>query len=113
MHRYNKGLVKNGLAWNSNTGSSAINLALILGAKRVFLLGFDCHLTDKQSNWHINNLDDPAKSVYLRFLKGFEILKKKLPEVFPGTEIINITDNSSINVFRKIGVEEFWKGRKL
>jgi hypothetical protein len=112
MTRYNRGLVKNGLGWNSNTGASAVNLALILGAKRVFLLGFDCKLTNGDSNWHINDLDEPQKSVYIRFKTGFEQVKNALPKVFPGTEIINVSDVSDLKVFPIIGMEEFWSDRR-
>ena len=35
-----------------------------------------------------------------------------LKKVFPGKEVINITDDSDLDTFRKMGCEEFWKGRK-
>jgi len=112
MGRHDRGLSLTALGWNHNTGAGAVNLALLLGAKRIFLLGFDMHLSrNGRSNWHNNNLDKPNKKIYLRFLKGFERLKKDLPEKFPGREIINITDDSSLNIFPKIAVKKFWNER--
>jgi len=108
MNRESRGLHLDALAWNKNTGAGAVNLALLLGAKRVLLLGFDMHLIGGRSNWHDNNLDKPNAAVYPRFLKGFERLAKDLPIKFPGCKIINITDDSSLDLFPKIGVKEFW-----
>ena len=114
MNRNGRGLQRDALGWNKNTGAGAVNLALLLGAKRVFLLGFDMHLTGGRSNWHDNNLDKPNEAVYPRFLKGFERMQKDMGK-FLGSEIFNITDDSSLDIFPKIGVNEFWSnytGRK-
>jgi len=111
MPRGSSGLYRDCLGWSS-TGNIAVNLAVLLGAKRIFLLGFDMHLTKGRANWHTNTLDKPISEVYGKFISGFAKIKKDLESKFPGTEIVNITDNSSLNMFSKIGVEEFWKGRK-
>ena len=107
------GLHKDALGWNTNTGAVAINLALLLGAKRIFLLGFDMHLSkDGRSNWHRNKLNKPDKTIYTKFLKGFVRLVADLKEKFPNVEIVNVTDDSALNLFPKIGIDKFWKGRK-
>lgn len=107
------GIYKDALGWNFNTGASAVNLALLLGAKRVYLLGFDMHLSrDGQNNWHQNRLDKPNKEIFPKFLEGFKRLKVDLKVKFPGVEIINITDNSSLDLFPKVGVVEFWGGER-
>jgi len=112
MLRKGTGLYEDALGWNGNTGAAAINLALLLGAKRIFLLGFDMHLSKKaMSNWHQNRLDKPNKNIYSKFLGGFKKLSVDLKKKFPSVEVINITDDSSLNLFPKIGVNEFWKGR--
>lgn len=113
MPRKGSGLYEDALGWNGNTGAEAINLALLLGAKRVYLLGFDMHLSkDGKSNWHHNRLNKPDKDVYTKFLKGFKKLVIDLGKKFPGVQIINVTDDSDLNLFSKIGVDEFWKERK-
>lgn len=113
MPRKFYGLYKDALGWNSNTGAVAVNLALLLGAKRIFLLGFDMHLSkDGKSNWHQNRIDKPNERIYSKFLEGFKKLAIDLKEKFPDVEVINITDDSSLNLFPKIGVNEFWKVRK-
>ena len=112
MNRHPRGLHRKSLGWGHNTGIGAVNLALLLGAKRVFLLGFDMHLSKNgKSNWHDNNLTKSEKRVYPKFIVGFERVAKDLPVEFSGCEIINITDDSDLNMFPKIGVDEFWNNR--
>jgi len=108
------GLSKTGLAWNGNTGSPAINLALLLGAVKVYLLGFDFKLNeDGESNWHPNNIDKPNAEIYKgKFQEGFVALAKALPIVFPGQEVFNVTNDSDLDVFPKINLNDFWKDRK-
>ncbi len=108
------GIHKESLGWNFNTGAAAINLALLLGANTIFLLGFDMQLSkDGKANWHPNLLDKPNPDVFKKFLNGFENVERDLKEKYPDVEVFNITDNSSLNLFPKIGVEEFWKGRSM
>ncbi len=112
MGREQRGLSYTALGWNNNTGAGAVNLALLLGAKKVFLLGFDMHLSKNgRPNWHDELLDKPNKNIYPRFLKGFQRLANDLESKFPNREIINITDNSSLDLFPKIGVKDFWDKR--
>jgi len=35
-----------------------------------------------------------------------------LKKVFPGKEVINVTDDSDLDVFSKIGCKQFWEERK-
>ena len=50
--RKSKGLSDRAIAWNDNTGAAAVNLALLLGAKRIFLLGFDMRASERgKTNW--------------------------------------------------------------
>lgn len=113
MRRENHGLHKEALGWNACTGALAINLALLLGAKRVFLLGFDMAL-DKvgKPNWHTQPLiDRPRNEIYDKFVRGMKRVAADLPKVFPGTEIINVTDCSNLDVFPKVGFRAFWNER--
>ena len=64
------------------------------------------------ANWHPNILDRPDANIYPEFIKGFRRLKIDLEKKHPEIEIINVTDNSDLNEFPKIGVKEFWEGRK-
>lgn len=112
MPRQNKGLHADALGWSTNTGASAINLALILGAKKVYLLGFDRHRTNGKSNWHTNNLDKNNQEVYDRMNATDGWMKRDLANKFPGCEVINVTDNSDLPHWPKVSFKQFWDERK-
>jgi hypothetical protein len=40
------------VSWNRSTGGCAINLAYLLGAREIVLLGFDMRAEGKKHNWH-------------------------------------------------------------
>lgn len=111
--RKHAGLYTDAVCWNGNTGASAINLALLLGAKRVLLLGFDMKLSGQgEHNWHNRRLDKTGAEVYDRFLSNYPSMAADLPKKFPGCEIVNIAKDSALGVFPKIDPDEFWKERK-
>lgn len=112
MVRESRGIHENTLAWNASTGAVAVGLAVILGAAKIYLLGFDMQLSNNgKSNWHDNLLDKPDPEVYDKFGEGFGFVAKDLRSKYPGIEVVNVTDDSKLNVFKKIGVKEFWEGR--
>ena len=109
-----RGLHTDALGWNGNTGAAAVNLALLLGAKRIILLGFDMKLSkDGRPNWHNRVIQKPSANVYPKFVKQFEKVKSDLEKKFPGREIINVTDCSEMDLFPKVGIKEFFDERKL
>jgi hypothetical protein len=113
LERYHDGVHVDGLGWNDNTGASAVNLALLLGASRVFLLGFDMKLSkDGQNNWHPNNIDKPNKDSFPKFLEGFRKVQKSMNIKFPDVKVFNITDDSDLDLYPKLPVEDFWRERK-
>ena len=111
LPRKASGFHVNELGWNENTGAAAINLALILGAKRVFLLGFDmCLSKNSKSNWHDNSINKrQSKLIYQKFLSHEKRMAADLVSKFPDTEVINITKQSALNIFPKVDFDEFWK----
>lgn len=127
IKRYAKGIQTDGIGWNGNTGFAAINLAILLGSPRIYLLGFDmkriplsqeelAKLSDVErqllANWHPNELDKNPDSVYQKFLDWSKFLKKDWEEKYSHIEIINVTDDSALELFPKIRVDEFWQKRK-
>lgn len=103
MKKVNMGLATDGLGWNGNTGASAINLALLLGADIIYLLGYDmCVDGQGRANFH-NAYVHPSKArAYLRFLRGMKQVAMDLPQLFPGRSVINLEDGTSVlNSFPK------------
>ena len=98
------------ISWNQCSGSSAINLAYHLGAKRVVLLGFDMKFGEnRENNWHNYHADTHKGypkdwNPYDRFLECFPHIARDAYEL--GLEIINANPDSAIIQFQKITLEE-------
>ena len=62
-----------GVGCGGNSGFAALNLADVLGAETVYLLGFDLRGENgRTANWHDGYAEKPAnESVYDRFLESF------------------------------------------
>ena len=109
MDRIEDGLHKDALGYGGNTGCGAINLALILGARRVFLLGFDMKLgKGTQMNWH-NHRCEPANTdpeLFSKFVAGFKVVHDQLPVKFPGCEVINLGPDSELPFFPRMNLDE-------
>jgi len=84
------------IGWNFSTGASAINLAINLGATRIFLLGVDLALQKGQSHWHPHRAHPTKPEIFARFRKGFEHIGNalKLPK-YSGVQVFHVTDQAS------------------
>lgn len=116
LPRKSCGLYYKCLGWNGNTGAAAVNLALLLGAKTVYLLGFDMKLgAGKKPNWHDQKLlNTPNPRIYKKFLSGFKRIKQDLPKMFPKASIVNVSKVSELKAFPKNNIDpnEFLKVNK-
>jgi len=106
--RHKQGLSREVLTWGGNTGSIGLSLALLLGARRVFLLGFDMKLgKEGKANWHDANIGKPNGASYLRFGDAFKRMAADLPAVFPGREVINLGPDSALECFPKADLNSY------
>ncbi len=79
-----------------NSGYQAVNLAYLLGAERIILLGFDQMVTGKQRHWfgdHPGHMN--VESNYPACIKHFQSIK---PEAY-GIEILNCSRRTALNHF--------------
>lgn len=113
MRRIRDGLHEaNILGWNYSTGAAAVNLALSLGAFRIFLLGYDLGSLPGEngkpaSHWHDAHPVPPREESYRRFQRGFHTLAASLKR-YPQVSVFNVTDGSSkLDVFSKIDYATF------
>jgi hypothetical protein len=98
MSRVRDGLQESGkglLAWNYSTGAAAINLAVLLGASRIFLLGFDMGRNEGKSHWHSHRHKPTEDVSFARFQKGFKCLAASLASLRPDVQVLNVTDGTS------------------
>ena len=100
------------ISWNGNSGGAAINLAVIMGAKRIFLLGFDM----KQSptnHWHGEYIEWQGTAPLWAFEKqaqSFPIIARDAEGV---VEIINISPDSIITCFPKKKIQDTFESDGL
>jgi hypothetical protein len=98
MSRVRDGLQQSGsvLAWNYSTGAAAINLVVMLGAVRIFLLGFDMKRgEDGKSHWHPHRVTQTEEVAFSRFQKGFKCLASSLASLRADVQVFNVTDGTS------------------
>jgi hypothetical protein len=114
--RQAQGLHNGALGWNGNTGAAAINLAFILGAKRVYLLGFDMQRINDKSNWHEHVIRPEATKpyIYKTFIHDFRHVVRDWHAKFGDKEIWNITADSGLSkeMIPWIHPDKFWAERK-
>jgi hypothetical protein len=116
ISRESHGLHESCIGWNGNTGAAAINLAILFGAKRIFLLGYDMKHIDGRSNWHNHIIDKKLvrPSVYPLFCHQFGWVKKDWKKKFPNIEIWNVTSDSGLSkdIIPWMSPEIFWASIK-
>jgi len=97
------------LAWNGNSGACAINLAVLLGASTIVLLGFDMHNRKAEgktvaTNYYPNMVYPPTDQNYVTFLEQFQHVKAGCENA--GVRVINANPESSLTLFPKMSIEE-------
>ena len=86
-----------------NSGYQAINLAYLLGAERIILLGFDMMMHGTQRHWFGDHPGDMnAASSYPSFMRHFETIK---PADY-GLEIWNCSRRTAMDCFPKHDLDE-------
>ncbi len=86
-----------------NSGYQAVNLAYLLGARRILLLGFDMCIEGKKRHWFG---DHPGKlnmaSNYKNFARAFESI---VPAKY-GIEILNLSRRTALDCFPRHNLED-------
>ena len=100
---------KTKVCWNTNSGASAIGLAVHFGVKRIILLGFDmCLDQNRDSHWHGPHHPELSKKKksppFMRHLMGFPQIAEDAKRM--GIEILNVNPDSAIDVFPKVSLKD-------
>lgn len=85
------------LHYGSNGGYQAINLAVLFGAAKILLLGYDMRTIGGLTHW-FGDHPDRAVSHYKRWITGFKTMLPQLHSM--GVEIVNCTPGSALDAFR-------------
>jgi hypothetical protein len=96
------------LVWKSNSGATAIDLAVHLGAKKIILLGFDLSMdANHNSHWHSVYPKKSPKAYensFSRHHKAFPAIARDAKRL--GVRIINANPKSQLSVFEKVNLSE-------
>lgn len=87
-----------------NSGYQALNLAVLAGAKRVVLLGFDMCFKGGKSHWFGDHPIANVEADFRNYAKAFRTTLPQLERV--GVEVLNCSPISLIDAFPKVTLEE-------
>lgn len=95
-----------------NSGFQALNLCVQFGATGILLIGFDMRSDGNSPHWYKRNewpgASNPIEHNYARWRLAFEASVPRLQEL--GVDVVNCSDNSTLQCYRKASVEEALKG---
>jgi len=104
---------KNPLVWSTNpahvatggnSGFQAMNLAVLQGAERVILLGYDYGYCERTQGKHWWEEEHPRDSRFSNYKKWLEYMDKAAP-VIP-VPVLNATPTSAITCFPKVNLRD-------
>jgi len=87
----------------NNSGFGAINLAVKLGAKRIYLLGYDMVSREKETHWHSGYDVSHNHSIYTKMTAQIGMLPDELKKL--NVEVLNANPNSNMTVFRRVSLD--------
>ena len=89
-----------------NSGYQAVNLAVLLGAKRILLLGYDMkHGPNGEKHWHEDHsANNPPPAQLADWVKIYATMLPDLEKA--GVVVVNCTPESALDCFPKAKLEE-------
>ena len=84
----------------ANGGYQALNLAVLLGAKKIILLGFDMREIEGRKHWHPNHshgLNNPHQGLFDQWIENFRTTIPDLERA--GVEVVNCSPGSALDAF--------------
>lgn len=87
--------IREGVACGTNSGFGALNLALLLGAKEIYLIGYDFYGT----RWHKGYPQGGQETMYGYHLQCYEAAAAQIRKEFPEQRIINTNSKSKLTCF--------------
>lgn len=89
--------------YGQTSGFQAINLALLMGARRAVLVGFDMHTRGPR---HFFGDHPEPLSNYMRFETVVPVFRRAAAQLPAGVEIVNCTPGSALDCFPMMPLEE-------
>jgi len=101
--------IAQGLYHGNNSGVGALNLALVLKARPIYLLGYDMCFAGNRSHFHGGYGPGARETTVKNFVRDFERMAKFMHE--ERRYIINLSPRSSLKVFPFRSVDEVLNAR--
>lgn len=89
---------------HGNSGAQAICLAVLFGARRIVLSGFDMQRTASQSHWHGDHVASLSNGNPTSFIRHFETLAPEL--VGAGVIVLNCSRSTALTCFLRAELAE-------
>ena len=104
-HSMGLSLDSRALVTGRNSGFQALNLAILAGAARVILLGFDGQpAKDGKAHWFGEHPRPTPAAVYPLYCQAMSAAENAI--LAAGVEVINCSQGSAINAFPKAALED-------
>lgn len=93
------------IGWGGNSGFHCLNLAVVWGARRIILIGYDMRL-DLGTHWHglHQSMNNPTPGNVLRWCRAVDGVAEALKKM--KIEVLNTSDVSSLKNYPKVSLEE-------
>lgn len=90
--------------YGSNSGYQAINLAILMGVKKIILVGFDMQIVNGMRHFFGDHPLPMSNSA--RFETVVDFFNRAVKSIPNDVEILNCTPASALDCFRKVTLEE-------
>lgn len=94
---------RKGVRTGGNSGYQAINLAFHMGARNIFLLGYDMKPDENGKNHFFGEHQNRISPPYEQFIKNFNTIAEPLAK--SKVRVINCNVNSALDMFDKVELE--------
>lgn len=92
--------------YGSNSGFQALNIAYLMGASRILLLGYDMKVAKNGKAHWFGDHPDKVRSSYLGWLSNFSVAADQLKGK---VEVINCSPDSALQCFPKMALTDALK----
>lgn len=87
-----------------NSGFQAVNLALLMGAAKILLLGYDLQKQGYKTHWFGEHQGLVNTRDYSNFIEAFNTTRRQVERM--GNPIINCTRRTALNCYPKMALEQ-------
>lgn len=106
-HAYGISLDPKALITGWHSGYQALNMAILAGASKIILLGYDAQKVDEKNHWFGDHPKVSTPQVYEEMLRAYSAGEKDIRAT--GVRVINCSLQSAINTFEKMTLQDALK----